>query len=444
MAGFTRDEILKFAKERNVKFIRLQFTDVLGVLKNVEIPVGQLEKALDGEIMFDGSSIEGFTRIQESDMYLRPDYNTFAVFPWRNHADGATARFICDVYRPDGTPFEGDPRFVLKRALKEAADLGFTVNAGPEAEFFLFRRDAEGRPTTITHDAGGYFDLGPVERGEDVRRDIITTLDTMGFNVEASHHEVAIGQHEIDFEYDDALTTADRLVTFKFVTRVIADMHGLHATFMPKPIYGINGSGMHTHLSLSKDGQNAFADDSDELGLSKIAYQFIAGLLAHARGFTAITNPLVNSYKRLVPGYEAPVYISWSAKNRSALIRVPAARGKASRVELRSPDPSCNPYLAFAAIVAAGLDGIKKGLVPPPQVTQNIYHMTVEERKEKGIDSLPGSLEEALECFLADKAIVDAMGPHVVDAFLRAKRAEWDAYRTQVHQWELDEYLARY
>jgi len=333
---------------------------------------------------------------------------------------------------------------VLKRALKEAADLGFTVNAGPEAEFFLFRRDAEGRPTTITHDAGGYFDLGPVERGEDVRRDIITTLDTMGFNVEASHHEVAIGQHEIDFEYDDALTTADRLVTFKFVTRVIADMHGLHATFMPKPIYGINGSGMHTHLSLSKDGQNAFADDSDELGLSKIAYQFIAGLLAHARGFTAITNPLVNSYKRLVPGYEAPVYIAWSAKNRSALIRVPAARGKASRVELRSPDPSCNPYLAFAAIVAAGLDGIKKGLVPPPQVTQNIYHMTVEERKEKGIDSLPGSLEEALECFLADKVIVDAMGPHVVDAFLRAKRAEWDAYRTQVHQWELDEYLARY
>mgnify|MGYP001053434071 CR=1 FL=1 len=444
MAALTREDILKLAKERNVKFIRLQFTDVLGILKNVEIPVGQLEKALDGDIMFDGSSIEGFTRIQESDMYLRPDYNSWAVFPWRNGPAGATARLICDVYRPNGEPFEGDPRYVLKKVLAEAAKLGFKVNAGPEAEFFLFKRDAEGRATTVTHDAGGYFDLGPVERGEDVRRDVVTTLHEMGFNVEASHHEVAEGQHEIDFEYDDALTTADRLVTFKFVTRVIADLHGLHATFMPKPIFGINGSGMHTHLSLAKDGKNAFADPSDGLGLSQVAYQFIAGLLEHARGFTAITNPLVNSYKRLVPGYEAPVYVAWSAKNRSALIRVPAAGGNSSRVELRSPDPSCNPYLAFAAIVAAGLDGIKKGLTPPPETQDNIYHMTAEERQARGIASLPGSLEEALECFLADPVIVDAMGPHVLDAFLRAKRAEWDAYRTQVHQWEIDTYLARY
>ncbi|HEY8417623.1 MAG TPA: type I glutamate--ammonia ligase [Limnochordales bacterium] len=444
MAALTREDILKLAKERNVKFIRLQFTDVQGILKNVAIPVGQLEKALDGDIMFDGSSIEGFTRIQESDMYLRPDYNTFAVFPWRTRADGTTARLICDVYRPNGEPFEGDPRYVLKRALAEAAKLGFTVNAGPEAEFFLFRRDEQGRPTTITHDAGGYFDLGPIERGEDVRRDIVTALDEMGFRVEASHHEVAMGQHEIDFQYDDALTTADRLVTFKFVTRAIAHLHNLHATFMPKPIFGINGSGMHTHLSLAKDGRNAFADPRDELGLSKVAYQFIAGLLHHARGFTAITNPLVNSYKRLVPGYEAPVYVAWSAKNRSALIRVPAAGGQSSRIELRSPDPSCNPYLAFAAIIAAGLDGIKKGMTPPPETQENIYHMTPEERKARGIVSLPGSLEEALECFLADQVIVDAMGPHVVDAFLRAKRAEWDAYRTQVHQWEIDQYLARY
>ncbi|HLT57170.1 MAG TPA: type I glutamate--ammonia ligase [Limnochordales bacterium] len=444
MAALSKQDVLKLAEEHRVKFIRLQFTDVLGVLKNVEVPIGQLEKALDGDIMFDGSSIEGFTRIQESDMYLRPDYNTFAVFPWRNHADGATARLICDVYKPNGEPFEGDPRWVLKRVLAEAAQLGFTVNAGPEAEFFLFKRDPEGRATTITHDAAGYFDLAPIELGEDVRRDIVTTLDEMGFRVEASHHEVAPGQHEIDFEYDDALTTADRLVTFKFVTRTIAHLHNLHATFMPKPIFGINGSGMHCHLSLSNGSGNGFADPGDELGLSRTAYQFIAGLLAHARGFTAITNPLVNSYKRLVPGYEAPVYAAWSAKNRSALIRVPAAGGPSSRIELRSPDPSCNPYLAFAAIVAAGLDGIKKGLTPPPQVPENIYHMTDEERRERGIASLPGSLAEALECLLQDEVIVEAMGPHVMDAFLRAKRAEWDAYRTQVHPWELEAYLTRY
>ena len=444
MASFTRDEILNIARERHVKFIRLQFTDVLGVLKNVAIPIGQLEKALDGEIMFDGSSIEGYTRIEESDMYLRPDYSTFAIFPWRTREDGTTARLICDVYKPNGEPFEGDPRYVLKRVLAQAAELGFTVNAGPEAEFFLFRRDAEGRPTTITHDEGGYFDLGPVERGEDVRRDIVTALDEMGFEVEASHHEVAMGQHEIDFKYDDALCTADRVTTFKFVTRAIAHLHNLHATFMPKPIFGINGSGMHTHLSLSQDGRNAFYDPEDANGLSKTAYSFIAGLLAHARGFTAITNPLVNSYKRLVPGYEAPVYIAWSAHNRSALIRVPAARGNGTRVELRSPDPSCNAYLAFAAIVAAGLDGIRKGLTPPPSMQRNIYHMTPQERTEHNIANLPGSLEEAIESFLADQVIVDALGPHVVDSFLRAKRAEWDAYRTRVHNWELETYLGIY
>lgn len=444
MSPLTREDILKLAAENNVKFIRLQFTDVLGVFKNVAIPVSQLEKALDGAIMFDGSSIAGFTRIEESDMYLRPDYDTFTILPWRTRADGAVARLICDVYKPTGEPFEGDPRFVLKRVLKEAAAMGFTVNAGPEAEFFLLRRDGEGRPTTVTHDAAGYFDMSPSDSGEDVRRDIVATLEAMGFEVEASHHEVATGQHEIDFRYADALTTADRIMTFKFVTRTIAQQHGLHATFMPKPIYGINGSGMHTHMSLSKDGKNAFADPEGELGLSPTAHQFIAGLLAHARGFTAVTNPLVNSYKRLVPGFEAPVYIAWSAKNRSALIRVPAAGGPASRIELRSPDPSCNPYLAFAAIISAGLDGVKNGMVPPAPVQQNIYHMTDEERTALGISSLPGSLAEALENFLNDAVIVDALGSHVVDAFAQAKKAEWDAYRTQVHQWELDEYLATY
>lgn len=444
MASLSREDILKIAAERNVKFIRLQFTDVLGVLKNVAIPVGQLERALDGEIMFDGSSIEGFTRIEESDMYLKPDYDTFTVFPWRTRENGTTARLICDVYRPNGEPFEGDPRYVLKKVLAEAAKLGFTVNAGPEAEFFLFKRDAEGRATTTTHDEGGYFDLGPVERGEDVRRDIVMALDEMGFNVEASHHEVAMGQHEIDFRFDDALRTADRVTTFKFVTRAIAHLHNLHATFMPKPIFGINGSGMHTHLSLVKDGKNAFADPSGEHGLSTTALQFIAGILAHARGFTTITNPLVNSYKRLVPGYEAPVYVAWSASNRSALIRVPASRGNGTRVELRSPDPSCNAYLAFAAVVAAGLDGIKKGLTPPPSMHKNIYHMTPEERTQHGIQSLPGSLEEAIACFRDDPVIVDALGPHVVDSFLRAKQAEWNAFRTQVHQWEVDTYLGKY
>lgn len=444
MATMSKNDILELASERNVKFVRLQFTDVLGILKNVAIPIGQLERALDGEIMFDGSSIAGFTRIEESDMYLRPDYDTFAIFPWRTRENGTTARLICDVYLPSGDPFPGDPRYVLKRVLAEAAALGYTVNAGPEAEFFLFRRHSEGRATTVTHDEGGYFDLGPAERGEDVRRDIVMALDEMGFDVEASHHEVAMGQHEIDFRYDDALRTADRVTTFKFVTRAIAHLHNLHATFMPKPIFGINGSGMHTHLSLTKDGENAFSDPAGEHGLSETALQFIAGLLEHARGFTAVTNPLVNSYKRLVPGYEAPVYVAWSASNRSALIRVPAARGNGTRVELRSPDPSCNAYLAFAAMAAAGLDGIKRKLTPPPSMPKNIYHMTAEERELHDIRSLPGTLEEAIACFIEDKVIVDALGPHVVQSFLEAKEAECRAFRTQVHQWEVETYLGKY
>lgn len=436
----TKDDVLRLAKEKNVRFIRMQFTDILGIIKNVAIPVSQLEKALNDEIMFDGSSIEGFTRIQESDMNLRPDPNTFTLFPWRPK-DQAVARLICDVYTADGKPFNGDPRTVLKNVLKEAAELGFDVQVGPECEFFLFRMNEDGQPTTITHDEGGYFDLGPIDKGEDARRDMVLALEEMGFEVEASHHEVAPGQHEIDFKYDSALTTADRVATFKFVTKSIARQHGLHCTFMPKPVFGINGSGMHTHLSLFKNGKNAFYDPNGKFQLSETALYFIGGLLKHAPAFTAITNPLVNSYKRLVPGYEAPVYITWSAQNRSALIRVPAGRGSATRVELRSPDPSCNIYLALTAIIKAGLDGIKNKITPPESMNKNIYQMSPEERAAAGIDSLPANLWEALVALQKDDVICSALGEHILSRFVEAKTIEWDIYRTQVHQWEVEQYL---
>ncbi len=442
MNTLTKDDILRRAAQLDVKFIRLQFTDILGILKNVAIPVSQLEKALNDEIMFDGSSIEGFTRIEESDMNLRPDYNTFTIFNWRPRDKGAVARLICDVYLPNNKPFPGDPRYALKQVLEEANDMGFQVMAGPECEFFLFKRNEGGRPVPITHDEASYFDLGPVDKGEDARRDIVQALEEMGFEVEASHHEVAQAQHEIDFKYDDALVTADRVSTFKFVTRSIAALHDLHATFMPKPIFGINGSGMHTNLSLfTTDGRNAFFSSEDEFQLSDVCRYFIGGLLHHAPGFTLVTNPLVNSYKRLVPGYEAPVYISWSAQNRSALVRVPAGRGKSTRVELRSPDPSCNPYLAFAVIVKAGLDGIRNKIEPPASMNRNIYHMTEDERRQFGIGSLPGSLIEAMAAFAADQVLQEALGPHIVERLLEAKRIEWDIYRTQVHAWEIDQYL---
>lgn len=439
----TKEEILARARELGVSFVRLQFTDILGIVKNVSIPVEELGKALDNEIMFDGSSIEGFTRIEESDMNLRPDPATFAVFPWRPR-DGAVARLICDVYMPDGKPFIGDPRFVLKRAMDEAANMDYTVMAGPECEFFLFQCDTEGNPTTRTQDEAGYFDLAPVDRGEDARREIVLALTEMGFDIEASHHEVARGQHEIDFKYGDCLTTADRVVTLKLATRAIAAKHGLCATFMPKPLFGVNGSGMHVHLSLFNKGKNTFYDPNGRYQLSEAALHFIAGILAHAPGITAVASPLVNSYKRLVPGYEAPVYISWSAVNRSALIRVPAAREQGTRVEFRSPDPSCNPYLAFAAIIAAGLDGIKKKLTPPESVHENIYHMSESQRAAMGIKSLPGSLAESLEQLKADSVIANALGEHVMEHYIRAKEAEYDAYRIRVHGWEIDQYLGVY
>lgn len=444
MPKYTKEDILRIVKEQDVKFIRLQFTDIFGTLKNVAITVEQLEKALDNKCMFDGSSIEGFVRIEESDMYLRPDTNTFVIFPWRPQT-GKVARLICDVYNPDGTPFEGDPRYVLKKALKKATDMGYdTFNVGPECEFFLFLTDSEGNPTTITHDNAGYFDLGPVDLGENARRDMCLALEEMGFEIEASHHEVAPGQHEIDFKYNDALTAADAILTFKLVVKTIAQRHGLHATFMPKPIFGIAGSGMHINTSLFKNGRNAFYDENDPLQLSSEAYSFIGGLMKNMKSIVAITNPLVNSYKRLVPGYEAPVYIAWSARNRSPLIRVPAARGSSTRLELRCPDPSCNPYLALAAILTAGLDGIENKMQPPPPTNKNIFSMTEEQRTAAGIYPIPGSLREAIDELSASELARNVLGEHIFTKYIGAKNEEWDDYRTKVTKWELDEYLTRY
>ena len=439
----TKEDILRMAADDDVEFIRMQFTDIFGQLKNVAITRSQLEKAVNNEVMIDGSSIEGFARIHESDQYLRPDLDSYTVFPWRPQ-HGKVARFICDVYNPDGTPFVGDPRYVLKKTLKKAADMGYSFNVGPECEFFLFETDENGRPTTNTGDEAGYFDLAPLDHGSNTRREICIDLEKMGFEIEASHHEVAIGQHEIDFKYDEALRAADKIMTFKLAVKVLAQKNGLHATFMPKPLFGVNGSGMHTNMSLFKDGKNIFFDPSDPRQLSKEAYSFIAGILAHMKGMTAITNPLVNSYKRLVPGYEAPCYLAWSSSNRSALIRIPASRGAGTRVELRCPDPSCNPYLNLAVCLAAGLDGIEKGMTPPDEITDNIFAMDKATRKANGIDSLPGSLEEALDELEKDEVIKATLGDHLLTQYLEGKRAEWDEYRTQVSRWELDKYMVNF
>ena len=445
MSKYTKEDILRLAKEQNVRFIRLQFTDILGCMKNVAITINQLEKALDNECMADGSSIEGFVRVEESDMYLYPDYDSFVVLPWDHERYGTTARLICDVYNADRTPFIGDPRNVLKRAIEKADKMGYKFNVGPELEFFLFHTDEEGCPTTKTHDKAGYFDLDNVDLGGNCRRDMCIALEEMGFEIEASHHECAEGQHEIDFKYGDVLTVADKVMTFKYVVKKYAQMHGLYATFLPKPIYGIAGSGMHTNMSLfDKEGNNVFYDPDGEYGLSKIALQFIAGIMKHIKATTAINNPLVNSYKRLVPGYEAPVYIAWSASNRSALVRVPKARGKGTRVELRSADPACNPYLEMALCLLAGLDGIEKGYMPPKSTVKNIFDMTPEEREADGITSLPGSLEEAVNEFEKSDFIRDALGEHVYTKFIEAKRKEWEGYRTSISQWEIDNYLAKY
>lgn len=444
MSRYTREDIKKLANEENVKFIRLQFTDILGTIKNVEIPVSQLDKALDNKMMFDGSSIEGFVRIEESDMYLCPDLETWVVFPWTAEK-GKVARLICDIFNPDGTPFAGDPRNNLKRILAEMEELGFTdFNLGPEPEFFLFKLDEKGEPTLELNDNGGYFDLAPTDLGENCRRDIVLELEEMGFEIEASHHEVAPGQHEIDFKYASAIRACDDIQTFKLVVKTIARKHGLHATFMPKPLFGVNGSGMHCNLSLFRNGENAFFDTSGELQLSETAYQFIAGIIKHATSFTAVTNPTVNSYKRLVPGYEAPCYVAWSAQNRSPLIRIPASRGLSTRVEVRSVDPAANPYLAMAVLLKAGLDGIKNNLTAPTPVDRNIYVMNKVERVEAGIVDLPATLYQALETLKTNEVITSALGGHILEHFIEAKEIEWDMFRTQVHPWEREQYMQAY
>lgn len=444
MSRYTKDDIFRMVEEEDVEFIRLQFTDIFGTLKNIAITSSQLEKALDNKCMFDGSSVEGFVRIEESDMYLYPDYDTFEIFPWRPQ-QGKVARLICDVYTPDGKPFEGDPRWILKKTIKEANKMGYRFDVGPECEFFLFHTDDNGLPTTLSHEKAGYFDLGPNDLGENIRRDMVLTLEDMGFEIEASHHEVAPAQHEIDFKYDEVLKTADNIQTFKMTVKTIAKRHGLYATFMPKPKFGISGSGMHINMSLAtEEGKNIFADENGKIGLSDDAYHFIAGIMKHARGMSAITNPLVNSYKRLVPGYEAPVYIAWSAKNRSPLIRIPASRGNGTRVELRNPDPTANPYLVLALCLAAGLDGIKNKIEVPDSVDCNIYEMTPGERRAAGIENMPADLKEAVDCLVADEFLCSVLGEHITTKYVEAKMKEWENYTTRVSQWEIDEYLYKY
>lgn len=441
--NYSREDIIKLVEEEDVEFIRLQFTDLFGNLKNVAITAGQLEKALDNDCMFDGSSIAGFADVEESDMYLHPDYSTLEIFPWRPQ-QGKVARLICDVYRPGGTPFAGDPRCVLKRAIQEAEDMGFTFRVGAECEFFLFHLDDNGMPTTLTHEKAGYFDVGPVDFGENARRDMVLTLEDMGFVVEASHHDVAPAQHEISFRYDEALATADNIMTFRLAVRTIAKRHGLHATFMPKPKYGVNGSGMHINMSLTKDGKNVFADEKDTHGLSRDAYAFLGGIMEHMRGMTAVTNPIVNSYKRLVPGFEAPAYIAWSATNRSPLIRIPAAKGDAVRMELRSPDPAANPYLALAVVLRAGLDGIRRQMVPPESVDCNIFHLSGQERRKRKIEELPGTLIEAVACMEKDAFMRETLGEHIFEKYIELKKEEWNRYRSQITDWEINEYLNRF
>lgn len=438
---YTKEDIFRIIKKENIRFIRLQFTDIFGFCKNVAITRSQLEKALENKCMFDGSSIEGFVRIEESDMYLHPDLNTFMIYPWGPYK---VARLICDVYTPENKPFDGDPREILKKTLAEAKRMGFTLNVGPECEFFLFQTDEEGKATTKTIDNGSYFELGPVDKGEEARRDICLTLEDMGFEIEASHHECAPGQHEIDFKYSDAITAADNIMTFKLAVKSIADKHNLHATFMPKPIFGKAGSGMHINMSLEREGENVFYDESDPNGLSKIAYNFIAGIMKHAKGFTAITNPLVNSYKRLTPGFEAPVYIAWSTSNRSPLLRVPAARGEGTRIELRNPDPSANPYLVLAVCLAAGLEGIKDNLQPPAPVDSNIFNLTDNEREAMGIENIPQNLARALRAMKKDSLIYQTLGSHAFFKYVICKHDEWTEYRNQVTRWEIESYLGRY
>ncbi len=443
-SNYTDADIKRLIAEYNVQFIKLQFVDINGQIKNLAIPAEHIDRILNNDIMLDGSSIKGFRSIETSDMFFYPDKNTFQILPWQEHEGGNSARLICDIYNSDGTPFEGCPRCNLKRVMAEAQKLGLSMNIGPEVEFFLFEKDPDGKITTRTHDRAGYYDMGPDDLGESIRADIVSTLQEMDFDIEASHHEGADGQHEVDFKYSDVLTAADNVATCKIAVKAVAAKYGLHATFMPKPVYGMNGSGMHCNISLFKDGKNAFYDEKAEYQLSDIAKYSIGGMLKHIKSITAILNPTINSYKRLVPGYEAPVYMAWSLSNRSALLRVPAKRGISTRVELRSPDPSCNPYLAFATILTACIDGVRNKIEPLKPVDGNIYKFSDKERKKFRIESLPGSLAEALVCMKNSLIIKQALGAHILDEFLTAKEIEWDKFRTYVSEWEIERYLARY
>ena len=436
----TREQIMQLIEDEDVEFIRLQFTDMFGNLKNIAITPGQLEKIQDCKYPFESSAVFDDLYDPEENLFLVPDLDSFTILPWRPQ-QGKVAKFICDVIKQDGTPYTLSPRTILKNVLEDAKKEGYTFVVDPECEFFLFHTDDNGTPTTITHEKAGYLDVGPLDLGENARREMVLTLEDMGFEIESSHHEAAPAQHEIDFRYDEALTTADNIMTFKLVVKTIAKRHGLHATFMPKPKFGINGSGMHLNMSISRDGINVFQDASDEYGLSKEAYCFIGGIMKHMKALTFITNPSVNSYKRLIPGFEAPVYIAWSAKNRTPLIRIPGTRGEYTRVELRNPDPSANPYLALAVCLAAGLDGIKEGTMPPKAVNRNVYEMTDEERKIFGIEKLPGSLREAAKEFQKDTFIQEILGEDLSRKYIEAKTSEYQDYRIQITDWELEKYL---
>lgn len=443
MSKYTKQDIIQMMEEEDVEFIRLQFTDIFGNLKNVAVTSSQIEKVLENRCMFDGSSIEGFVRIEESDMYLHPDLDTFTIFPWRPQ-QGRVARFICDIYHPEGTPFEGDPRYILKKVVGQLHEMGYSCEVGPECEFFLFNTDDNGCPTTDTNERAGYFEMGPNDMGENARRDMVLTLEEMGFEIESSHHEAAPGQHEIDFKYEPALHAADNIMTFKLAVKTIAKRHGMHATFMPKPNSGVNGSGMHINLSLSKDGKNLFTDPDDAYGLSQEAYYFIGGLMKHIYEMSAVTNPLVNSYKRLVSGFEAPVHIAWSVKNRSPLIRIPSLRDGGMRVELRSPDSAANPYLVLALCLAAGMDGIKNKILPPQDVSQNIYELTPGQREKLGIRELPANLRDAVAAMERDSFVRDVLGEHISSVYIEAKKGEWDSYCRAVSAWEVARYLGKY
>lgn len=436
----SREEVVKRVRDENIEFIRMQFTDIFGTLKSLHITAGQLEKALNNRCSFDGSSIEGFARIEESDMFLAPDIGTFCIMPLES-GSGVEARMICNVITTEGKPFHADPRNVLQRVVDKASAMGYEMNVGPECEFFLFKLDNDGLPTTIAVDSAGYFDLDPVDKGTAARKEMCAVLEEMGFEIEAAHHENARGQHEIDFKYSDAIRAADNIMTLRDIVKVVARRHGLHATFMPKPIFGTAGSGMHTNMSLWRDGKNAFYDEKSNSNISDVAKAFMAGVLEHSRAITAMTNPLVNSYKRLVPEFEAPVFIAWSAKNRSPLVRIPAATGSSSRIELRSPDPSCNPYLAFALILTAGLDGIERGLQAPEPIDDNIYAMTREERLRLGVGSLPRSLREAVSELEESELMRQTLGDYVHRTYVTAKRREYEEYSRCVHAWEVEKYM---